>query len=665
MDQCTTVGPVLTNAIISLPPGGLSTWQPVNEYDDTGLDVWRLGQIWNDPKGGNIEFDIDFSEGVASVDLKDLACPTWGLGYSTSDDGTVITTIGPPYLPIIIPPMDAFSLDPIWASACTAMYTDPAGLTTLALFDPPIALTTGALLLPTPTARPTLADPTTEIKQAPPSAKPAKPASIPNDAVAPPARTGDPGKAGPADPKESVVPVPSPGENPPAQRPVAPSASTGDPRKTSLTDPKAPVLPDPLLGDGPPARTGDSGKADPKNPETPVIPVSLPGEDPPAQRQGLGAIIFGAFGKSEPGADGSSPVLRPLQSIITIGAQTFTANPTGFTVNNVAVTPGGSPYVVDKTIISLGQSGVLAIGSSTVSLLDPVSSTILAVAGQTFTPNPTAFPIAGTTISAGGPAVTVDRTVISLGQSGALDIGSSTVNIPPQPYTFSEVYTVAGQTFTPNPSAFSIAGTTISAGGPAVTVDGTIISLGQSGALAIGSSTVNIPHPSYTLGEVYTVAGQTFTPNPSAFSIDGTTISANGPAATIDGTIVNLGPSGNLIIGSSTIPLLNSHVSSSTDVNIDGFDVQAQHSSSFVVVDGVTLSAAASGVVISGTVVSLEAGGATLDIGTGRFALPTPTGTPNGLINVQAFTGGQSQGMGMMSLSLICGVFCVTLVLLM
>lgn len=425
--------------------------------------------------------------------------------------------------------MDVFSLDPIWASACTGMYTDPARKTTLALFDPPIALTTAALLLPTPTARPTIADPTTEAKQTAPSAKPAKPASIPNDPVAPPARTGDPGKAGPT------------------------------------------------------------------NPKAPVPPVPLPGEDPPVQRQGLGAIIYGAFGKSEPGADGSSPISRRLQSIITIGTQIFTAHPTGFTVNNVAVTPGGSPYAVDNTIISLGQSGVLLIGSSTVSLLDQVSSTIFAVAGQTFTPNP---------------------------------------------------------------STFSIAGTTISAGGPAVTVEGTIISLGQSGELAIGSSTINIPSPSYTLGEVYTVAGQMFTPNPSAFSIAGTTISADGPAATIDGTIVSLGPSGNLVIGSSTTPLLTSPVSAG--VNINGFDVQAH--SSLVVVDGVTLNVAASSVVVSGTAVSLEAGGATVDIGTGRFALPTPTGTTNGSINAQAFTGGQSKGLDR-SLSLICGV-CATLVLL-
>lgn len=59
---------------------------------------------------------------------------------------------------------------------------------------------------------------------------------------------------------------------------------------------------------------------------------------------------------------------------------------------------------------------------------------------------------------------------------------------------------------------------------------------------------------------------------------------------------------------------------------------------------------------------SLEAGGATLDIGTRRFALPTPTGAMNGSINVQAFEGGQSQVLEL-SLSLVCGI-CTTLMLL-
>lgn len=639
VDQCTTVGPILTNPILSLPPGRLSTWQPVNPYDDSGEAIFTVGQIWNDPKGGNIEWDIDFTEGIAPIDIKDLACPTWGLGFSTSDDGTVITTIGPPYLPIVIPPMDVFSLDPAWASACTGMYTDQAGETTLALFDPPIALTPAALLLPTPTAPAAPADPTTIPEQTSPSAKAAKPAPLPNDPAVP-AKTGDPGRDSP---------TPSP-DDPPSD-PKVPSA-TGDPP----AEPVAPSLgdPDPPLND--PHQSPSVSKV-------PTVPEPLPVEIPQAQTQGLGAFIFNVFGKSEPEIDESSPIPPPSQSIFTVGAQTITANPTGFIINNAAVIPGGSPHTLDGTTTSLDRSGVLTIGTSSISLTNPLSSTVLAVAGQTFTANPSAFSIAGTIISAGGPAVTIKGTAISLDQSGALAIGSSTIHLTdPSLAPFpTEAFTVAGQTFTPNPSAFSIAGTTISADGPAATIGGTIISLGHNGALQIGSSTISLRSPSDTSPSGgYTVAGQTFTPNPSAFVIAGTTISTDGPAVTVNGTIISLDPSGTLVIGSSTIPLLTSPVSS--DMTIDGFDVQ-EHSS-FVVVDGVTLSAAAPGVTISGTVVSLEAGGSTLDIGAGHFVLPTPTGAGNGAINVQAFTGGRTKTIGV-SPSLLCAVCGITLMLLM
>ena len=73
-------------------------------------------------------------------------------------------------------------------------------------------------------------------------------------------------------------------------------------------------------------------------------------------------------------------------------------------------------------------------------------------------------------------------------------------------------------------------------------------------------------------------------------------------------------------------------------------------------VDGVTVSAAAAGITVSGRVVSLEAGGATLDIGTGHFVLPTSVPGTNGSINVQAFVGGQSKGLDV-SVYLVWGVY--------
>ncbi len=822
-DLCTAVSPNLINPIVTLPPGGLSTWRPPANHEYDEYDNFTVGEIWQDPSP---DLNVDIADGIAQLNVNDLACPTWGLGRSTAADGTVITTIGPPWLPLIVAPIEIFSLDPTWASVCTGMFNMQFYSTTVALFDPPTALMPAPLLAPTslarptPTPVPTPADPTTVPERATSYAEVAKPASLPNDPAAPPARTGDPGKgspsqspvAAPADPasppqnsaassknkgdppSESKVPLASPVAGDPSADPLSNtkvssvSAVAGDLPADPPSKPKVPtasaVSGDPLAESNAPSSTAPDP---PSNPKVPNVPVRPPGEDSQSQSQGLGAIIYNAFGRSGPDVEASSTTSLPPQTILTIGAQTFTVNPTGFKINDAAISPGGTAHTVDGTVISLGQSGILAIGSSTVSLTSPSPTTILTVAGHTFmpnpsafsiagsivsaggpavtvdgttisldqlgalavgsttisltdpsptpfatkaftvagqafTPNPSAFSIAGTTISADGPAVTISGTIVSLGPNGALEIGSSTISLPPisetppnkvytvagqkftpNPSAFSvagtivsaggpavtvdgtlisldpsgalaigsstidlpslsdpspsKVYTVGGQTFTPNPSAFPIAGTVLSAGGPAITVDGTIISLGQSGALAIGSSTIDLPSLSDpSPSKVYTVAGQTFTPNPSAFPIANTMISAGGPAATINGTIISLQPSGALIIGSSTIPL-----STTSDMSIDGFGINAQ--SSFVVIDGVTLSAAAAGVTISGTLVSLEAGGATLDIGTGRFALPTATtGAANGSVNVQAFTGGQEKGRGL-SLALMCGV-CGIVVLL-
>ena len=613
-DQCTTIGPVLTDAIITLPPGGLSTWRPEagvywkagvdwNDGNPNDIDNFTVGEVWSNPSDQFV-LPQDFK----SLNVQDLACPTWGLGLTTSANGDIITTIGPPWLPLIVPPMEMFTLDPTWASDCTGFWTDPFTLSTFALFDPPIALTPAALLLPTPAARPTPApaptpaDPTTVLEQATRSAEAAKPASLPNDPAAVPAKTGDPGSDSPT-PSPIIASADPAGPISMLVSPAAFPKNTGDPP----ADPKVPLVAGDLPADSNPASSsalnpplGDS--QDPStDPQVPVVPLPQQEPNPQAQSQGLGAIIYNAFGKSGPDVNGASSKLSSPQSIFTIGAQTFTANPTGFRINNAAIVPGGIAQSIDGTTISLDQSGLLAIGTSTI----------------------------------------------------ALQYSSDT---PP-----SEVYTIAGQVFTPNPSAFSIAGTTVSAGGPAITVGGTIISLGQGGALAIGSSTVDLSTLSYTPSKAYTVAGQVFTPNPTAFSIAGTSVSAGGPAVTVGGTIVSLQSSGTLIVGSSTIPLLISPTQFPSDVNIDGFDVQVQPS--FAVVDGVTVSAAAAGVTISGEMISLESGGAALEIGTGRFALPTATATTNGSLNVQAFMGGQSKGMEF-SLILVCG-FCGISMLLM
>ena len=112
------------------------------------------------------------------------------------------------------------------------------------------------------------------------------------------------------------------------------------------------------------------------------------------------------------------------------------------------------------------------------------SQTVFTVGGQTFTAESTGFAIAGTSIFP-GHAVTISGTIVSLGPSGALVVGSETMSLPTQ-----SVFTVDGQTFTAEPTGFVLEGATVAPGGPGVTVSGVDISLGTNSVLHIGSQTL-------------------------------------------------------------------------------------------------------------------------------------------------------------------------------
>ena len=226
------------------------------------------------------------------------------------------------------------------------------------------------------------------------------------------------------------------------------------------------------------------------------------------------------------------PASSPLPSLV-LGSHTFTAN-------------SASAYVIGGQTLVPGQPGInipgTAIGMLT---LPPEPSQPSSTAGdQAFTPHPIAFSVAGTTLSAGGPGVTILGRPVSLRPSGSLVIGTSTTVLPSG--ASPPIFTAGGQVFTPSPIAVSIAGTTVSAGGQGVIISGTPVSLGPSGSLIIGTSVTELYPTAFTVG------GQVFTPNPTAFPIAGTTISAGGSGVTIAGTPVSLGPSGGLVVGNST-----------------------------------------------------------------------------------------------------------------
>ena len=178
--------------------------------------------------------------------------------------------------------------------------------------------------------------------------------------------------------------------------------------------------------------------------------------------------------------------LTPGAPPINIQGTPASPNPTAFSIAGTTILAGDPGATLLGTLVSLGPSGSLVIGTSTTVLSNAASSSIFTVGGQMFTANPTAFSVAGTKISAGGPGITISGTAVSLGQSGSLIIGTSIAELSPT------AFTVGNQVFTPNPTAFPFAQTTISAGGPGVTIAGGFVSLGPSGSLVIGNSTVQL-----------------------------------------------------------------------------------------------------------------------------------------------------------------------------
>lgn len=168
------------------------------------------------------------------------------------------------------------------------------------------------------------------------------------------------------------------------------------------------------------------------------------------------------------------------------------------------------------TPVCLAPSGRRIVGTGA----SRPSSTVLAIAGHTFTANPTSFQIAGIPVKGGEPAVTVSGTAVSIGLSGDLVIGGSVSTTSP----LAVVCTIGTQQFTVDGAGLGGSGTTVRAGAPAILVAGTAVSLGLSGVLVLGSNTTTLA--GFSQSPTFTASGQTSTANPTEFSVAGATLSA-------------------------------------------------------------------------------------------------------------------------------------------
>ena len=234
---------------------------------------------------------------------------------------------------------------------------------------------------------------------------------------------------------------------------------------------------------------------------------------------------------TDPGSSG--PVQSPSQSTLAQSnaapdAPTQTtvsedsSDPTRFSspVTATPVEPAGSS---PNDLVSQAIQTATATGDPSSNAQNPA---VISIAGQSFTLISGSALVAGTvTLTAGGPAVTISDTPLSLAPSASfLDVaaGSSTINLDRPVITPSnvETFTFDGQTFTVN----------------------------SASDLVVGGQTL-------TRGvEAFTFGGQTYTANSASdFVIGSQTLTRGASAIIISGTPVSLASVGtDVVIGSST-----------------------------------------------------------------------------------------------------------------
>lgn len=623
-DVCGQVGPALVNPIVALPRGVLSTYSPPFPI--------TIGAKYRDPNGQFLGWP--FIGNQKPLDIRDLACPTFGLGRTTGADGFVTTTYGPPYLPIIIPPLQILTLDPSWQKSCGSIVHNAPGLKSYGIIDPPRILTPAeALGPPVPATVPALQT-AAPLSTAENIAQPAPTTAtgIPMATKVP--KLADVQKSPPSDPPSD--PPPSPPSDPPPDPP-------SDQKAGSQT-----VVNQPLSLD--PESSGyQTGEADlGQNQQVPSI-VLVQGSDPKTTQPSLGAFIFGALnganlqptkiasvdevGKITQASGGAAQNEDRLLSnsaspgFVAIAGQTLTAVPSKVFFAGITLLPGDPGVSISGTPVSLAPSGTLFINFSPMPIADTAPLTpnrILTVAGQAVKANPTNLAIAGSYITPGGQTQLISGTPISLGKSGIIHIGDSTINLlVAQTAPASAVLlTAGGQLFTANPSGFDIGKLRIAPGEPAVTISGTPISLASSGVVFIGDAAVSLQQGQTSVPKLFTVADKTFTAYPAGFNIGDSRIGLSSPTITISGTPVFLGPSGILVIGSLTTSLSATPMEPST-ARI--FTVGGQTFSADPIGFNVAGSRVVPGgtpIILAGTTVSLSPSGV-LNIGDSAISLPT------------------------------------------
>ena len=239
---------------------------------------------------------------------------------------------------------------------------------------------------------------------------------------------------------------------------------------------------------------------------------------------------------------GSSPVFTP-HAVTALGKILSITDPSAVPIAGSTLTVGGSAYISDGEYYSLAPSGNLVAGTLA-SSPEPSSLPVLSFAGSTYTANSASeFVLAGQTLAPGGQ-ITVSSTPVSLAPSANFAVvGTSTQALESHAAVAdAAVLTFAGSTYTANAaSQFVVAGQTLPPGGQ-ITVSGTTLSLAPSGNVAvIGASTELLATPAPTSNPaILTFAGSTYTANSASQFVIAGQTLAPGDTITASGTRIFL-----------------------------------------------------------------------------------------------------------------------------
>ncbi|KAF2004220.1 hypothetical protein P154DRAFT_560714 [Amniculicola lignicola CBS 123094] len=417
-DRCGDVGTKIINSTVGFDPSELSTVRVATVATSCLISdsptYTYTSEIFTTPDPVLLTF-ADVAQDCSTIE-----------GYYYFTENTWYADAGDPCHPVIALPTRVRELQPEW-NDCVE---DANG----GFYDPPTTLKQGFVLVPS-TAAPGGGGTTPAPSTTPPALPDTTPSSTPDPE--PPA-SSDP----PVDPPSSDPPTPPASDppNPPASDPPTPPAS--DPPNPPASNPPNPPASNPP---NPPASNPPNPPADPpaSNPPGDQPPPPAPGGSsttvvitppPPQPTNGNPGnppanpppVI--TLPPANPGGN-PGPVVtltpiadpnNPSQSVVIIGSQTLTPGSSITIGGTTSTLPNGETTVISGTQVTLDPGATqVVVGSSTFTIPTVPESTApleITLDGTTLTANSnTQFVLGpGTTLSVGGPALTIDGTTYQL-----------------------------------------------------------------------------------------------------------------------------------------------------------------------------------------------------------------------------------------------------------